>query len=56
MTGLAMIKEGKRQEAGQLFAAIAHDATVPDTIRARAAQVAGSLGADVGAAAQPQAQ
>ena len=56
MTALAMIKQGKRQEAGQLFAAIAHDATVPDTIRARAAQVAGSLGADVGAAAQPQAQ
>ncbi len=56
MTALAMIKQGKRQEAGQLFAAIAHDVTVPDTIRARAAQVAGSLGADVGAAAQPQAQ
>lgn len=56
MTALAMIKQGKRQEAGQLFAAIAQDATVPDTIRARAAQVAGSLGADVGAAAQPQAQ
>ena len=56
MTALAMIKQGKRQEAGQLFAAIAKDNGVPDTIRARAVQVAGSLGVDASSAFQPQAQ
>jgi hypothetical protein len=56
MTALAMIKQGKRQEAGQLFAAIAKDKSVPDTIRARAVQVAGSLGVDASTAFQPQAQ
>ena len=56
MTALAMIKQGKRQEAGQLFAAIAKDPGVPQTIRARAVQVAGSLGIDASAAMQPQAQ
>jgi hypothetical protein len=56
LTALAMIKQGKKQDAGQLFAAMARDAAVPETIRARAAQVAGSLGIDVGATAQPQAQ
>ena len=56
MTALAMIKQGKRQEAGQLFAAIAKDNGVPETIRARAVQVAGSLGVDASSAFQPQAQ
>jgi hypothetical protein len=56
MTAMAMVKQGKRQEAGQLFAAIAKDAAVPQTIRARAVQVAGSLGVDASAALQPQAQ
>jgi len=56
LTALAMLKQGKKQEAGQLFAAIAKDASVPDTIRARAVQVASSLGVDVSATAQPQAQ
>jgi len=56
LTALAMLKQGKKQEAGQLFAAIAKDASVPDTIRARAMQVASSLGVDVSATAQPQAQ
>ncbi|HKP34158.1 MAG TPA: tetratricopeptide repeat protein [Sphingomicrobium sp.] len=56
MTAMAMVKQGKRQEAGQLFAAIAKDAGVPQTIRARAVQVAGSLGVDASAALQPQAQ
>ena len=56
MTAMAMLKQGKRQEAGQLFAAIAKDAGVPQTIRARAVQVAGSLGVDASAALQPQAQ
>ena len=56
LTALAMLKQGKKQEAGQLFAAIARDAAVPETIRARAAQAASSLGIDVSATAQPQAQ
>jgi len=46
MTALAMIKQNKRQQAAQLFAAIARDKGVPETIRARAMQVAGSLGVD----------
>lgn len=56
MSALAMIKQGRNQEAGQLFAAIAKDTGVPQSIRARAVQVAGSLGVDVGALPQPQAQ
>ena len=56
MTALAMLKQGRRQEAGQLYAAIAKDRTVPETIRARAVQVAGSLGVDASSAMQPQAQ
>ena len=55
MTALALVKQGKRQEAGQLFAAIAQDKSVPETIRARAVQVAGSLGVDASAALEPQA-
>jgi hypothetical protein len=56
MTALAMVKQGKRQEAGQLFIAISKDAGVPETIRKRAVQVAGSLGVDAGSAVSPQAQ
>jgi len=56
MTALAIIKEGKNKEAGQLFASIAKDKTVPDSIRNRAIQISGSLGADAGAALGPQAQ
>ena len=56
MTALAMIKQGRKPEAGQLFAAIAKDGTVPQTIRARAAQVAGTLGVDASAALPTQAQ
>jgi len=56
MTALALIKEGKKQEAGQLFAAIAKDKSVPDSIRNRAIQISGSLGADANAALGSQAQ
>jgi len=48
MTAMALIKQGKKQEAGRLFAAIAKDKTVPDQSRARAVQIAGSLGVDAG--------
>ncbi|MFL6721498.1 MAG: tetratricopeptide repeat protein [Sphingomonas sp.] len=56
MTALALVKQGKRQEAGQLFAAIAKDRTVPQTVRERAAQLAGTLGVEAGAALQTQAR
>jgi hypothetical protein len=50
MTALAMIKQGKKAEAGRLFAAIAKDKNVPDSLRARAVQIAGSLGVDASSA------
>lgn len=50
MTAMALIKQGKKQEAGRLFAAIAKDKTVPDESRARAVQIAASLGVDAGPA------
>ena len=49
MTALALLKQGKRAEAGRQFAAIAADAQVPNTIRTRAVQVAGTLGVDASA-------
>lgn len=56
MTALALIKQGKKQQAGQLFVTIAKDKTAPDSIRNRAIQISGSLGADASAALGPQAQ
>jgi len=46
MTGMAMIAKGDKAGAGQLFARIAADKQVPQSIRARAVQIAGSLGVD----------
>jgi hypothetical protein len=46
MTGMAMIAKGDRTGAGQLFARIAADKQVPQSVRARAVQIAGSLGVD----------
>ena len=48
MAGLAYLKQGKPAKAGRLFAALAKDQQVPDTIRARAVRIAGMLGIDVG--------
>jgi hypothetical protein len=56
LTALAMIKQGKKREAGQLFATIARDKNVPQAIRDRSIQIAGSLGTDASAALGPQAQ
>ena len=56
MTALALIKQGKTREAGQLFATIAKDKDAPEALRARAVQIAGSLGADASAALPPPAQ
>jgi hypothetical protein len=50
LTGMAMIAKGDRAGAGQLFARLAGDKQVPESIRSRAAQVAGSLGVDASAA------
>lgn len=56
MTALALIKQGKKQQAGQLFATLAKDKDVPDSLRGRAIQIAGSLGADASSALGPTAQ
>ena len=54
MTALALLKANRKSEAGRLFGQIAADRTVPDSIRGRAVQNAGSLGVDA-SAALPQA-
>ena len=47
MTAAALIKQGNKPGAARLYSAIAQDQTVPDSIRARAVQIASSLGVDV---------
>ena len=49
MTALAYLKQGKKAEAGRLFAAVAADKQVPRSIRSRAVQIAGTLGVDASA-------
>ena len=49
MTALAYLKQGKKSEAGRLFAAVAADKQVPKSIRSRAVQIAGTLGVDASA-------
>ena len=56
MTAMALAKQGKGREAGQLFAAIARDSTVPSSIRDRATQLAASFGVDISTALSSQAQ
>ena len=46
LTAMAMLKQGRKGEAGRLFAAIAADPQVPASIRSRAVQIAGTLGVD----------
>lgn len=46
MTAMALLKLGRKDEAGRMFAAIAADDNVPNTIRSRAVQIAGTLGVD----------
>lgn len=46
LLAMAYLDQGKRAEAGRLFADIARNPTVPDPIRARARQMAGVLGVD----------
>ncbi|HEX8624480.1 MAG TPA: tetratricopeptide repeat protein [Allosphingosinicella sp.] len=46
MVALSYLKQGKPQQAAALFAAMAKDKKLPDTLRSRATQMAGSLGVD----------
>jgi len=46
MVAMAYLEQGKRREAGAMFAAIAKDEGVPETLRARTRQMAGLLGVD----------
>lgn len=55
MIALALVKQGKNEQAGQLFASLAKDKKVPDSIRNRSIQIAGTLGVDA-SAALPKAQ
>lgn len=55
LTAMAYIKQGHNDQAGRLFAAIAADKQVPETIRNRAVQIAGTLGVDASAAQPAQA-
>jgi hypothetical protein len=56
LTAIALLKQGKRGEAGQLYGAIAKDKSVPEAIRARAVQIASSLGVDASNALPAPAQ
>ena len=53
MTALALIKQGQKAQAAQLFAAIAKDTSVPESIRGRSVQIAGTLGVDASGAFPP---
>ena len=57
MVALARLAKGDRNGAGQMFARIAGDRQVPESIRSRAIQFAGSLGVDATASlpAEPAA-
>ena len=46
MSAIAMMKMNKPREAGAMFAALAKDEGVPESIRSRAIQLAGVLGVD----------
>jgi hypothetical protein len=46
MTAMAMLKQNRRTEAGRLFGQIAADKNLPESMRSRAVQIAGTLGVD----------
>ena len=46
LLGAAYLKQGRNDLAGPLFASLAKDKTVPDTLQRRARQMAGLLGID----------
>ena len=49
MTAMAYLKQGNKSAAAKLFAQIAADTNAPSSLRGRSAQIAGTLGVDVGA-------
>ena len=49
MVGMALIAKGQRGPAAELFKKIAADKSVPESLRSRAVQVAGTLGVDASA-------
>ena len=49
LTGMALIAKGQPKQAGELFAKVAADTQLPDSLRSRAVQIAGSLGVDASA-------
>ena len=53
MTAIAHLKQGQRDSAGKMFLAIAKDTTVPEGLRSRSAQLAGTLGVDASSAFPP---
>lgn len=46
LSAVAMMRQGNEEQAGALFAQIANDESVPETLRTRAVQMAGVLGVD----------
>lgn len=46
LVGLAYLKQGRKDLAGPLFAAISRDKEAPESLRSRARQMAGLLGVD----------
>lgn len=56
MTAMAYLKQGQKEKAGRLFAAVAADPQVPETLRNRAVQVAATLGIEATAAPPSAAQ
>jgi hypothetical protein len=56
LTALAYLKLGQKEKAGRLFADIAADKQVPETIRSRSVQIAGTLGIDASKALPQPAQ
>ena len=46
MLAMSYLAQGKKEQAGTLFAAIAKDKEVPETLRSRTRQMAGILGVD----------
>lgn len=50
MTAMALLKQGKKAQAGALFADIARDTQAPDELRARSVQIASTLGVDASSA------
>jgi hypothetical protein len=56
MSALAHLKLNQPRDAARIFAAMAKDQKVPESIRTRAGQMAGSLGVDLPAQAPAPAQ